>query len=54
VRRYPAIVDDGGQCRVMVGTAERAVLLVNDVQEPECRRATKIAATALATLREER
>ncbi|OLF15701.1 hypothetical protein BU204_19980 [Actinophytocola xanthii] len=54
VDRYPAIVDDGGQCRVMVGIAEQAVLLVNDLKQPECRRATEVATTALSTLREGR
>lgn len=50
---YPAVLDSGGQCRIMVGVAERAVLLVNDVAEPGCGRAGELAATALATLREE-
>ena len=54
VQRYPAVMDDGGQCRIMVGVAEQAVLLVNDVTEPGCRRATEIATTALGNLREGR
>jgi hypothetical protein len=53
VDQYPAVLDSGGQCRLMVGVAEQAVLLVNDVTQPECPRATEIATTALATLREE-
>ena len=53
VERYPAILDSGRQCRLMVGVAEQAVLLVNDVAEPKCRRVTEIAAAALTTLREE-
>ncbi|HEY0450405.1 DUF3558 family protein [Actinophytocola sp.] len=52
VERYPAVLDTGGQCRLMVGVAEQAVLLVNDEKEPECRRASEIATTALTTLRE--
>jgi hypothetical protein len=52
VEQYPAVLDDGGLCRLMVGVAEQAVLLVNDVPEPECQRATEIATAALTTLRE--
>ena len=54
VEQYPAILDTGDQCRLMVGVAEQAVLLVNDEAQPECRRATEIATTALTTLREGR
>lgn len=52
VETYPAVLDTGGQCRLMVGIAERAVLLVNDVAESKCPRATDIATAALTTLRE--
>jgi hypothetical protein len=51
--RYPAVLDSGGdRCRLMTGVADQAVLLVNDVAQPECRRATEIATVALTTLRE--
>lgn len=52
VEQYPAILDSGAQCRLMIGLADQAVLLVNDVAKPECQRATEIAKTALTTLRE--
>lgn len=53
VEQYPAVLDNGARCRLMVGVADQAVLLVNDVDEQECRRATGIATAALTTLREE-
>lgn len=53
VEQYPSVLDTGGnQCRLMTGVADQAVLLVNDVAQPECRRATEIATAALTTLRE--
>jgi hypothetical protein len=53
VEQYPAVLDSGGnQCRLMTGVANHAVLLVNDVAQPECPRATEIATAALTTLRE--
>ena len=52
VEGYPAILDSGNLCRLMTGIADRAVLLVNDVAQPECRRAIDITTAALAALRE--
>jgi hypothetical protein len=52
VEQYPAILDSGNLCRLMTGIADQTVLLVNDVAQPECRRATEITTAALAALRE--